>query len=282
MWGDKYDVRFSKDVLAVTHMGERDWTFEYPRLTWEAIDKFHEALEYWRVGDYAVAEEMYHELIGDFPEFIDVHHHLALILNLTDREEEAFQMWLKLVEMSLDCFPEQFEMGQDRLPWFVLENRPFLRAYHSLGLEYLDRGDVVRALKVFNNILAMNPGDNQGVRALVIDCYFHLDCPDDVMAVCNQFADDGLEQVLYGRPLALLQLGQRDGAKEALQQAITFLPLVARELVKTRHPKPKNLREDTVTYGGADQAYFYWLDQGRYWKRTPGALDLVRECLALT
>jgi tetratricopeptide (TPR) repeat protein len=279
MCGGGNDAHFSKDVLAVTHMGEREWMFEYPRLTWEAMDKFHEALEYWRAGDYAVAEGMYHELIADFPEFIDVHHHLALILSVTGREEEAFLMWFKLVEMSLDCLPEAFEMGQDRLQWFILENRPFLRAYHSLGLQYLERGDVVRALKVFNSILAMNPGDNQGVRALAIDCYFHLDCPGDVLAICDQFADDGMEHVVYGRPLALVQLGRRDEAKDALQQAVAFLPLIAKELVKTRHRKPKDLREDSVTFGGADQAYYYWLDQGRYWKRTPGALELVRECL---
>jgi len=279
MWEDNNDIRFSRDVVAVIHTGERQWMFEFPRLTWEAMDEFHEALEYWRVGDFAVAEEMYHKLIGDFPEFIDVHHHLALILSVTDREEEAFQMWLKLVEMSLDCFPQEFEMGQDRLPWFILENRPFLRAYHSLGLEYLERGDVVKALKVFNNILAMNPGDNQGVRALVIDCYFHLDRPLDVMAVCNQFADDGLEQVVYGRALALYQLGRRDEAQEALQQAAAFLPLVAKELVKSRHRKPKDLHADYITHGGADQAYYYWIEQGRYWQRTPGALEFVRECL---
>jgi tetratricopeptide (TPR) repeat protein len=268
--------------IVIKPMGEHEWMFEYPRLTWEVMDEFYEALEFWRAGDYAVAEDGYRNLIRDYPEFIDVHHHLALVLSVTDRDDEAFEMWSELVQMVLRLLPDEFEMGRDRLSWIILENRPFLRAYHSLGLEYLDRGHIPKALDVFNNILAMNPGDNQGVRALVIDCCFHLRDPRGVMTVCDRFPEDLMEHVLYGRALALIQLGRADEAKASLRQAIERFPLVGKELVKARHRKPKNLRADIVTLGGADQAYFYWLDQGGHWKRTPGALELVRECLGMT
>jgi len=90
---------------------------------------------------------------------------------------------------------------------------------------------------------------------------------------------DGLEQVMYGRALALYQLGRRAEAEKALSEAVEFLPLVAKELVKSRHRKPKGLRPDRVTVGGADQAYWYWIDQGQYWRNTPGAIEFVRECL---
>ena len=279
---DKNTIHYPKDAIVVTQMGEREWMFEYPRLTWKVMDEFHEALEHWRVSDLIRAEEMYHELIDGYPEFIDVHHHLALLLSMTKREEEAFQIWQKIVAIGIDCFPREFEMGQDLLSWLVLENRPFLRAYHSLGLEYLERGETVKALEAFNNILAMNPGDNQGVRALVIECNFHLNRPGDVMAICNQYPDDGMEQVVYGRALASYQLGHKDEAKVALQEAIEFLPLVAEELVKARHRKPKGLRPGYITHGGADQAYYYWIEQGEHWKATPGALELVSKCLEKT
>jgi tetratricopeptide (TPR) repeat protein len=272
-------INYPKDAMIVTQMGGREWKFVYPRLTWEVMEEFHEALEHWRVGNFTFAEEMYDELIDDYPEFIDVHHHLALLLSVTNREEEAFLLWQKVVAMGLDCLPKEFEMGQDLLSWLVLENRPFLRAYHSLGLQYFERREIEKALEIFNNVLAMNPGDNQGVRALVIDCNFHLKRPRDVMAVCNQYPDDGMEQVIYGRVLALYQLGQKDEAKEALQEAIEFLPLVAEELVKTRHRKPKDIRPGYITHGGADQAYYYWIEQGNHWRRTPGALEFVRGCL---
>ena len=112
---EKSSITCPKGAIKVTHMGEREWMFEYPRLDWEAMEEFHEALEYWRVGDFTFAEEIYNELIDGFPEFIDVHHHLALLLSVTEREEEAFQIWQNVVALGLDCLPKEFEMGQDRL-----------------------------------------------------------------------------------------------------------------------------------------------------------------------
>ena len=152
---EKENTHFPNDAIIVTQMGEREWMFEYPRITREVMEEFHEALEYWREGDFPIAEQMYRRLIDDYPEFIDVHHHLALVLSVTEREEEAFQIWQMIVAMGLDCLPEAFQMGQDRLEWLILENRPFLRAYHGLGLEYSERGEIVKALRIFQNILTM-------------------------------------------------------------------------------------------------------------------------------
>jgi len=270
-------IQCLEGTITVIQVGEHEWQFEYPRLSWDVMEEFHKALEHWRVGDVTTAEDMYLDLIDEYPEFIDVHHHLALLLGETGRGEEAFRHWQKVVDLGLGCLPKEFEMGRDLLPWLILENRPFLRAYHGLGLKYLARGKTERALDMFENILAMNPGDNQGVRALVVDCSFQLNRPQDVLAVCDRYPDDGMEQLMYGRALALYQLGRRDEAAEALDGAIEFLPLVAKELVKKRHRRPKGFHRDYITYGGADQAYTYWMEQGQHWKNTPGAIEFVME-----
>jgi tetratricopeptide (TPR) repeat protein len=64
------------------------------------------------------------------------------------------------VEIGKSCFPKNFSPGKDRLEWGFLENRPFLRACHNLGLLYLERGNAEKALSVFEDMLAMNPNDN--------------------------------------------------------------------------------------------------------------------------
>lgn len=221
----------------------------------------------------------YRALLAEYPEFIDVYQHLALLLDETGREEEALQLWREAVALGFGCLPESFSMGRDRLAWGYLDNRPFLRTYHSYGLWYLERGEVETALSIFSDILSLNPNDNQGVRGLVIQCYFGLGWPGRVLEVCGSYPDDIMESVLYGRPLALYQQGRQPEAKEALLEAIDHFPLIARELVKTRHRRPKDLRPDRITLGGADQAYYYWTEEGGFWKNTPGAIDLVRECL---
>ena len=271
--------QWAKKNLFVTQVDEHEWMFEYPRLSDEAFDEFHYAIDLWRAGDISMAEAEYRRLIAAYPEFIDARHHLAMLLDETGRGREAFQIWQETVDLGSSCLPDGFAIGRDRLPWLILENRPFLRAYHGLGLAYLERNEVETALSIFDNVLAMNPNDNQGVRALAIDCNFHLRHPKGVLEICDQYPGDGMEQVIYGRVLALYQLGHKSKARSALRDAIDFLPLVAKELAKARHRRPKNMRPGYITHGGADQAYTYWIDQGQHWKSTPGAIDLVRECL---
>ena len=271
--------QLSTEYLRVTPVGDDEWTFEYPRLTFEVLDQFHEAIDLWHAGQIKQAERSYRQLIRRYPEFIDAYHHLALLLKNSSRELEAFRTWQETVTLGLNRLPDTFYFGRDRLPWLIIENRPFLRAYHGLGLEYLETDEVEKALVIFTNLLDLNPNDNQGIRALAIDCYFRLRRPGDVLRICDRFPDDGLEQVMYGRALALYQLGQRSAAEQALRQGIAHLPLVAKELTKSRHRQPKEMRPGYVTYGGADQAYLYWLEHGHHWRKTAGALEFVKATL---
>jgi len=275
-------IRCPKGAIVVKPLGDNWWEFEYPRLGWDVYDEFEDAIDTWEVGLVEIAEKGFRKLIREFPEFIDAHHHLALLLDEEGREREAFQIWRDAVALGLSCLPEEFAMGRDLLPWGCLDNRPFLRAYQALGLEYLERGAVADALGVFQNILAVNPNDNQGVRALAIDCNFVLRRPDRVLEICDRYPEDGMEYVMYGRALALYQQGQHVEAEAALREAIEYLPLVAQELVKKRHRAPKDLRPDSVTIGGPDQAYYYWKEQGQHWKKTSGAIEFVAKGLETT
>ena len=272
--------RHLKKAIVCKPLDDHQWTFDYPRISWETQEEFYAAIELRRAGHIAEAEAEYRRLVAEFPEFIDAHHYLAMLLSETGRDEEAYHTWQLIVALGLQALPETFEIGRDRLPWFVLENRPFLRAYHGLGLAYYDRGEFEMALEIFENLLAMNPSDNQGARTLAIDCHFEQGEPERVMEICQRYPEDGLEGVVYGRALALYQLGQEAEAEAALCDAIGWLPLIAKELVKQRHRRPKDFDPHRIILGSTNQAYFYWRDQGRHWEKTPGALAWVPSCLS--
>jgi tetratricopeptide (TPR) repeat protein len=268
------------DSIRVVPISKTEWTFEYPRLDARAFDMFHEALEDFEAGNLRKAESDLRLLLEGFPEFIDAYHHLAVILVETRRHREARQDWEAAVEIGRSAFPKTFKRGRHKLPWEILDNRPFLRAYHSWGLQLLEEEAVAEALAVFNEILSMNPNDNQGIRALAIDCYLRLGQPNQVLAICKRYQNDTMEEVLYGRPLALFQLRQEREARTALIKAIEILPLVAKELMKKTHRPPKNLNPDYITHGGKDQAYYYWKQNGQHWEKTNGALQFVASVLA--
>ncbi len=277
----KNDLQKNPHVRLV-NFGGNEWEFEYTRLSQQEWDRFYDLIDLGNSGtrgSISKTERGYRQLLKEYPEFIDVYQHLAILLNETDREKEAFQLWGKAVNMGLSCFPKDFSIGRDLLSWGLLDNRPFLRVYHSFGLMLLENEKVAEALEVFSNILSLNPNDNQGVRSLAVTCNFMLNRPWEVLAISQQYEDDMMAEIVYGHVLALFQMGLKSDAEIALSEAVKYLPLIAQELVKKRHPKPRELYVDRIMTGGLDEAYYYWMNSGQFWKNTPGAIDLVREYL---
>lgn len=263
-------------IIILRQMEKHQWLFTLPRITEEVDDRLEEGID-WIDANPKRAVSIFLKLVEDYPEHMDACHHLALVLEKAGKHEEAFQTWKLAVDTALKFFPTHFSIDHDRLEWGFIENRPFLRLYHSFGLQLLKRGETEKALEVFENILSLNPNDNQGARGLAVECYFILKRPDEVLSLCRQYPQEILEHLVYGRPLALFQLGKLKEAGKALDAAITNYPLIATELLMTKHRKPKATKEGYVTLGGPDQAFLYWKESGKYWTETPGAIEFLRD-----
>ena len=179
----------------------------------------------------------------------------------------------------MQALGQDFDFKQERLLWGHLDNRPFLRAYHGYGLQLLKRNGKKQARDIFENILATNPNDNQGIRCILPALFFGVNKPDRVIGISDRFPDDAMPETVYGRVLALVQLDRVLEAEVVLARAVASLPLAAHELLKERHIKPQSAFPGTVTLGGPDQAYEYWSDYGKYWRKTPKALELLRAAL---
>jgi tetratricopeptide (TPR) repeat protein len=269
----------SRKMLPMEQVGPNEWKFDYPPAEYGINEQFDRGIDLMEEGKDRRAEEIFWTVMRACPEHIDAHHHLAMLL--FDRGDilNALKTWTKAVEIGVRCLPEEFIKGEGRLEWSWIGNRPFLRACKGLGCCFLDLNELDSAWRIFNNLLAMNPNDNQGVRALAIKAAFAMDLPAEALKVCSHYKSDCLVDTLYGRPLALFQMGRIVQATKALIRAVDAYPLVARELLKKRHTIPKNLSSTYVTVGGADEAYDYWRNLGKYWRRTEGALDLLMKIL---
>ena len=261
--------------IVFVQIEEHEWTFKYPRITARVLDRFDQAVEMMENVQIVKAESEFRQMLVDFPEFIDAYHHLAMVMENTKRVGDAFATWEYAVDIGLRYFPRAFVIGRDLLPWYYLDNRPFLRAYHGYSLHLLEYSFLGQALKNFTEILAMDPNDHLGIRVSVINCFFRLGRPDDVLSVCDNFTQDISVETVYGKVLALLQLELMDEATIALRDAIRILPLVVKELTKRTHQQPPSNWPGLVTHGGADQAYEYWRTHGEYWANTPGAIDFI-------
>ena len=260
----------------VEQVGDNDWEFVYPPKYHELMDKFGDGVDLWEMGHTRSAEKTYKEIIEEFPGFIDVYHHLGLLYEEAGRDRVAFENWLKGYQIGKEAFPHTFTPGKDLLRWGVLDNRPFLRCTHGLGLCFFDRGNLAKGIELFEFIVSVNPNDNQGTRAILVEGYLKTGNYRGVLDVCGKYKDDIIPDLTYGKPYALFKLGDKGEATLLLREIIRLSPKVAKELLKKKHPPPRVLYPDRCTVGGHDEAFYYWERSGILWE-DPGIKEwLIR------
>jgi len=165
--------------------------------------------------------------------------------------------------------------GHVRLPWGFWENRPALRLLSRLGYRLDGAGRSEEAALVYEEILRLNPHDNHGHRAWLVNHYLRRGVPERALEIANQYPDDALPDVVFGRGLALWRLGRRSQAEQALRLAATDRPLLLEALLAPELPQPR-LTPGRVTLGGKDEAWLYREEMLEAWKPTPGALEFLR------
>ena len=162
------------------------------------------------------------------------------------------------------------------LEWPVLDNRPALRSLARLlqMAEYLH--DHAQAIEYAQQLLALNPMDNHGVRSLVMNHLLEQDKNEEAIELAERYPGDMNPDLPFGLALAHYRLGEIDTAEEILEEAMSTLPKVVPMLLKKSVRKPK-LSEHGLRIGGDDQAWYYRETARELWLRTPGAMAWLKQ-----
>ena len=124
-------------------------------------------------------------------------------------------------------------------------------------------------------MLSLNPHDNHGIRAEVMDNLLRSNQDEAALLLAAQYPEDVLVEITYGRVLALYRLGRIDAAEVSLDEHCQRFPKVVRYLTAKRVRQPE-LHEFGVQIGGDDQAWHYRVAMRHVWLNTPGALDWLK------
>jgi len=263
-------------MIKLENIGQDEWCF-HTNCPDDIQMSFYDAMEEMDAGNLAATEERLRHIIQQYPEHIDAWHHLSLILARDGDDLLAWACTREAVHLGLDVFPGEFSWKTSHLEWGFLDNRPFMRAYCTLGIRLFKRGDADAARTIFTRLLAVNPNDNQGARYLLLDCQLAMNDWKGVLRTAKRYQDDGAPDMEYGKALALLALGEEDKAGDCLHKAINKHPNVAKELLKLRHIRPKSRIPGTIARGGADEAFDYWERNKTHWAKDTRAYALLKE-----
>jgi len=155
--------------------------------------------------------------------------------------------------------------------WLLIETRPYMRARHGLAECLWLLGEKEAAIDHYQEMLRLNPNDNQGVRYLLASRFLELGDDDRLGKLLAQYADDGMAAILYTRALwGFRQKGPGREADALLREAIHQNPHVPAYLLNERPVPPEP--PEYIGWGDETEAAAYALEFGAGWRGTEGAL----------
>ncbi|MHB8973218.1 MAG: hypothetical protein ACYC3X_28750 [Pirellulaceae bacterium] len=239
---------------------------------YEEGEDFEDALETLRSGHYEAAAHLLRAFIRRFPHHIDSYHHLGIIETDLGHRGRALKYFETGYRIGLRSVPENFS---GRLPWIHLENRPFLRAAHGYGLALEQERRHLEAVDVYEQILALNPDDNQGIRYLLPSLYLEAQAPQKARAALERHGADGMN--LYTRCLLEIQDGRRWEAVRWLCRGLSY-NLHLPEIVLSGRNEPRSDEAWHVVVGSKCEAAQYLQENGG-WQRK-ASRDFLRRLMA--
>lgn len=160
--------------------------------------------------------------------------------------------------------------------WGFLETRPYMRARHALAEDLWRSGDHDDAIGHLREMLVLNPGDNQGLRYVLLAWLLTVSDDAAVEELLRAHSDEASAFICYTQALfAFRNAGDEGGARQAAVEAWECNRHVPELLAR----KGRVRFEDTgyYTLGGEDEAAYYVEEYGFAWKETPGAVDWLVE-----
>lgn len=163
--------------------------------------------------------------------------------------------------------------------WGVLESRPYMRARAGLAAILYNIGEKRRAADHYRDLLRLNPGDNQGIRYVLLGCLLELGLDEEAARLLSRYEGDVAATWAYGRALlAFRSAGSHERSRAPLEKALAanrFVPayLLARKRLPDTMPPYVGLGDESEAISCADGLLTAW-------RATPGALEWLGTRLA--
>ena len=161
--------------------------------------------------------------------------------------------------------------------WGLLETRPYMRARHHLALALWKAGAHEEAITHYQDMLRLNPGDNQGVRYLLLTNLLFMG-KDKEAAKLHKAYDDGLADWAWSKALLLFRTkGDSPESRKALTRAVETNKHVSAYLLG-RKKLPKTT-SGYVSLGDPSEAVAYVENALEAWQVAQGSLKWVEKAL---
>lgn len=189
--------------------------------------------------------------------------------------EEASKMYENAVFVGEKQLGKKFFFENKGYFWGMMETRPFMRAKFNYAQTLVDLGRLEEAIIEFEEMLELNPQDNQGVRYSLFIAYIDNGELEKARNLLDEY-DEGLARGTYNRALLeILEHGFTPKAAKLVKEAKKENKYVLSYL-----SGKKRLPAQTPEYyglGDENEAIVYVAEYLHLWKKVSGLGDWLQK-----
>lgn len=191
--------------------------------------------------------------------------------------QKAIQLYRVALEIGKAALGRDFDEMKGEF-WGFHETRPYMRAKAALADALEKTGDINGAIAEYQEMLELNPNDNQGIRDVLLPLLLQANRDKEAAKLLKQYEEKSAFW-LYGK--ALLEFrkrGEGKAAATALQNAVKNNPYGIKYL-SGKKKMPKTL-PGMYRMKSEEEAVYLALYQKGAWDATAGAIEWLLEKLA--
>jgi len=182
------------------------------------------------------------------------------------------------VEAGRRALGEDFFKDEENIGYFwgILETRPYMRALVGLANSLWQMGNEGQAVLHYRELLRLNPGDNQGIRFILLELLIEMNHLEDVRVLMDDYPDiDSVDWSYTALLMELWENGDSVRAHSLLESAIEANEHIPAYLLGIK--LISDLRSPYITFGVEDEAVDYAARHIRFWKKRKKALKWLKD-----
>jgi len=193
----------------------------------------------------------------------------VVLAEQTKSRREALELFEKGVAAGERALgPEAFQKDVGHF-WGLIDTRPYMRAREGLASVLWTMGRRDEAIGHLQDMLRLNPNDNQGVRDTLVGWLLAEGSHEKLVRLLEQYDEDSATWAYTKALVAFRQHGDTAETRKLLKLAKTANKHVPAYLLSQK-PLPRE-RPDYYSPGDRNEAILYVVSALSGWRETPGA-----------
>jgi len=189
---------------------------------------------------------------------------------------------LKMYDIAIKCArilnPTWTDDRSNELSWGEIENRPYLRSLSGRAIALKTMGKRKDAIAQAKKIMRLNPGDNQGIRQLLVTWFLEDSDTEGCTNLLRKYGTKGENSLAYADVLLQYIRWKKDDVFENDVKKALYVALIANSFVPDLLGivVEKDDDEDPCySPGSLKEAKMYVTGAQKLWKKFPEAIEWI-------